>query len=56
MICNDCIRAGEYNKRGHYVLAETTHQYCDKECGCQHKVGPEYVARAKVRPMQVQSP
>jgi hypothetical protein len=56
MICENCKMAGEFNAHNKPALAQAKHQECEKGCVCQHKVGPEYVAKAKVKPMQVQSP
>ena len=58
MICANCVMAGEYNTKGWYVLAKTTHEYCGEECGCQHKTGPGLIKVSGSREplMQTQSP
>ena len=58
MICANCVMAGEYNTKQWFVLAKTTHEYCEGDCGCQHKTGQGWVkpSGSKVMLMQIQSP
>jgi hypothetical protein len=58
MICKECKTAGDFNTVGKYHFAGAMHQKCEGDCGCHHKTGPGWFAKAgeKVKPIQTQSP
>ena len=56
-MCSDCKVAGNFNSLGQYDKAEEMHGYCEGDCVCQHKTGPEVGSNAKVlEPLRTQYP
>lgn len=42
MICVSCAWAGQANTLGQTTLAKEMHENCKGDCGCQHKIGPNW--------------
>lgn len=42
MICDSCKWAGHNNTLGNTSLAKDMHDNCKGDCGCQHKIGPNW--------------
>lgn len=58
MICLPCQKAAYQNSLHNLDKAQKLHTECKGDCGCQHRTGPGWYARAgeKVPAMRTQSP